>query len=53
MADYFAPQISDFDTEEAYHEALDAYYAAALNMAEWADVAGGDEFNAWADSLAA
>ena len=53
MVDYFAPQIGDFATEEAYHEALDAHYAAALNMAQWADVAGGDEFAAWADSLAA
>jgi len=52
-----APQMSDYpDTAEgqqAYYADADRFYAWQLDMRGWADVAAGDELNAYADSLAA
>jgi hypothetical protein len=47
------PQITDFADVEDYYTALDAFYAAELDRQSWDDVAAGQEFDNWADSIAA
>lgn len=52
-----APQMSDYpDTAEGweeYYADANAFYDFELNMKSWVDVAAGEEFDAYAESLVA